>query len=318
MRSVPVSVNYCHWLVISISIVITIGIIITISVIGAIIIVVATIIVTVSSSPLSTCLTCFFFILRKVGLDWQCSHCVFYKRCLLFGTGSHVSNNPSPLAFRDVFVLTDDMELQDDVRDNAGWVTSPASGFVRGLRDEQIPVCVLEYRVRVGDVAGWESRVEDGAGAKTDQVTVAFWESVHGLERRVVVCLNDKGKKGASVFTLYSVSRCTTQLIIVDIWWQRQQPQPHVSAKISPTTKTRQRRKDSFVVSCESFCFYCRTWRQRRHRLGARTLGLGGDDCGDEEDRCMLYLRHRLYCRCHDHRRFHHYCCLRLIIYSHR
>ena len=207
---------------------ITIGIIITISVIGAIIIVVATIIVTVSSSPLSTCLTCFFFILRKVGLDWQCSHCVFYKRCLLFGTGSHVSNNPSPLAFRDVFMLTDDMELQDDVRDNAGWVTSPASGFVRGLRDEQIPVCVLEYRVRVGDVAGWESRVpggragwesrvEDVAVAKTDQVTVAFWESVHGLERRVVVCLNDKGKKGASVFTLYSVSRCTTQLIIVDI-----------------------------------------------------------------------------------------------------
>ena len=119
-------------------------------------------------------------------------------------------------------VITADDNLQDDVRDDAGRVTSPASGFVRGLRDAGIPVCVLEGSDRVGgshrvggsgserasdsdsgsdmtsgsgsgrvvDRAGWERRVADVALSRTDRVTVSGWRCVQGLERRVVVWLS--------------------------------------------------------------------------------------------------------------------------------
>ena len=178
-------------LFIPIYIVITIGIIITVFVI----IVIATIILTISSFPLRECLTysSFFF---------------------LFRAGRYVTNSPASLAYRDVFVLTDDDNLQDEVRYDAGHVTSPATGVVRALRHSQMPVCVLERRDRAGVVAEWESRVADVAVARTDEVTVAHWESVQGLERRVVVWLSDLTQD--DIPRLHALSRCTTQLIIVD------------------------------------------------------------------------------------------------------
>ena len=119
------------------------------------------------------------------------------------------------LQYRDVMVIADDdSQLQDDVRNDAGRVTSPASGFVRGLRDAGMPVCVLEGSHRVGgsgsdsgmtsdmtsdsgsgrvvDRAGWERRVADVALSRTDRVTVSGWECVQGLERRVVVWVEDR------------------------------------------------------------------------------------------------------------------------------
>ena len=150
-------------------------------------------------------------------------------------------------------VLTaDDSRLQDDVTDDAGRVTSPASGFVRGLRGGGVPVCVLEASGRVGgsgshrasdsgsdsvmtsgsgsgrvvDRAEWERRVADVALSRTDRVTVSGWECVQGLERRVVVWLADWRRRwrmswrmrGVSdldfYFALPATSRCTTQLII--------------------------------------------------------------------------------------------------------
>ena len=148
-------------------------------------------------------------------------------------------------------VLTaDDSRLQDDVTDDAGRVTSPASGFVRGLRGGGVPVCVLEASGRVGgsgshrasdsgsdsvmtsgsgsgrvvDRAGWERRVADVALSRTDRVTVSEWECVQGLERRVVVWLAGwRWRRGVSdldfYFTLPAMSRCTTQLIIVYPPW---------------------------------------------------------------------------------------------------
>ena len=187
--------------------------------------------------------------LRKVGLEWRCWRCVFYRRCNLFRAGGGHTN---ALQYRDVMVLTADDNLQDDVRDDAGRVTSPASGFVRGLRDAGMPVCVLEGSDRVGgshrvggsgsdrasdsgsdrtsgsgsgrvvDRAGWERRVADVALSRTDRVTVSGWKCVQGLERRVVVWVDDGGRRrwrvsGSYPFlTLPATSRCTTQLIIVD------------------------------------------------------------------------------------------------------
>ena len=76
-------------------------------------------------------------------------------------------------------------------------------------------MCVLERRDRAGVMAGWERRVADVAVAGTDKVTVAHWESVQGLERRVVVWLADWPRYVGDPFRLHPLSRCTTQLIIV-------------------------------------------------------------------------------------------------------
>ena len=114
---------------------------------------------------------------------------MLYRRCNLIRAGTYVTTRSASLTCRDVFVLTANEELHDDVRDDAGNVTSVATGVILGLRAAGLPVCVLERRDRVDDVAGWESRVADVAVARTDRVTVAHYNSVHGMERRVVVWL---------------------------------------------------------------------------------------------------------------------------------
>ena len=150
-------------------------------------------------------------------------------------------------------VITEDgTGLHDDVTDDAGRVTSPASGFVLALRQAGVPVCVLEGSEmvrgsnraggtgsgsdsvsdsgsdsgsgsdsdsgRVVDRAGWESRVADVAVSRTDRVTVSECECVQGLERRVVVLLS--GWKGEVAWTDVppaesATARCTTQFITV-------------------------------------------------------------------------------------------------------
>ena len=117
-------------------------------------------------------------------------------------------------------MLTGEETLQDDVRDDAGNVTSEASGIVQGLRAARKPVCVLEKIERARDRAEWKKRVDDVAVARTDWVTVAHFEYVQGLERRVVVWLageNDMDGDGPAdpVHTLFGLSRCTTQLVMV-------------------------------------------------------------------------------------------------------
>ncbi|XP_070199091.1 uncharacterized protein [Littorina saxatilis] len=59
------------------------------------------------------------------------------------GVGRSVANSPSRLSYRDVFVLTRSGDLHDDVTDETGRVTSPASGVVQGLKDGGVPVSVL-------------------------------------------------------------------------------------------------------------------------------------------------------------------------------
>ena len=133
--------------------------------------------------------------------------------------------SPDPLKFSDVFVLTRNSDLQDDLTDDANNVTSQASGVVLGLRDAEIPVCVLQYSP-VSNRARWERDVADTAVAGTDRVTVAHWRPVLGLERKVVVWLkgrtekDDDGRSEDEVEAwdrVWVVSRCTTQLVVVDI-----------------------------------------------------------------------------------------------------
>ena len=173
---------------------------------------------------------------------------MFYRRCNLFRAGGGHTN---ALQYRDVMVIADDdSQLQDDVTDDAGRVTSRASGFVRGLRGAGMPVCVLEASDRVGGShrvggsgsdrasesgsdsdmtggsgsrrvvgrAGWETRVADVAVSRTDRVTVSACGCVQGLERRVVVWLSKWWGRVRDLnlhFPLPAASRCTTQLIVV-------------------------------------------------------------------------------------------------------
>ncbi|XP_070207885.1 uncharacterized protein [Littorina saxatilis] len=140
--------------------------------------------------------------------------------------GSSLFNSPTPLSYRDVFILTRSSELQDDIEDDAGQVTSRASGVVRGLRDEGLPVCVLGYQEFRHNRARWERYVHDLAVAATDRVTVTDYGWVQGLERRVVVMLpgrnkaSDEGRSDEDIDLndrVLAASRCTTQLIMVDM-----------------------------------------------------------------------------------------------------
>ncbi|XP_070203703.1 uncharacterized protein [Littorina saxatilis] len=141
------------------------------------------------------------------------------------GVGSSVDNRPSRLSYRDVFVLTRSDDLHDDVTDEAGRVTSPASGVVQGLKDAGVPVSVLGYQDWLHNMARWEGAVQDVAVAATDTVTVARYSYVSGLERRVVAVLqdrdqddDDRGMTDEEIDLrdrLSAVSRCTTQLIMV-------------------------------------------------------------------------------------------------------
>ncbi|XP_070203152.1 uncharacterized protein [Littorina saxatilis] len=141
------------------------------------------------------------------------------------GVGSSVANSPSRLSYRDVFVLTRSDDLHDDVTDEAGRVTSPASGVVQGLKAAGVPVSVLGYQDWLHNRARWERAVQDVAVAATDTVTVARYSYVSGLERRVVAVLqdrdqddDDRGMTDEDIDRedrLYAVSRCTTQLITV-------------------------------------------------------------------------------------------------------
>ncbi|XP_070183021.1 uncharacterized protein [Littorina saxatilis] len=140
--------------------------------------------------------------------------------------GNSLPNSPAPLSYCDVFIITRSSELQDDIEDDAGRVTSRASGVVRGLRDEGLPVCVLGEQDLRHNWARCERDLHDVAVAATDRVTVTDWCWVQGLERRVVVMLpgrhkeDDEGGNDEAIDVddrLYAVSRCSTQLIMVDV-----------------------------------------------------------------------------------------------------
>nr|KAG5694409.1 hypothetical protein BaRGS_017442 [Batillaria attramentaria] len=127
------------------------------------------------------------------------------------------------LKHRDVFVLTRSHTLTDEITDSSGNVTCQASGFVRGLRDESVPVSVLGRRRN--DEKKWETGVADMAVARRDQVTVSDYRVVSGLERKVVVYLPGQVKgddKQAADFVegndrLFALSRCTSQLVMVQV-----------------------------------------------------------------------------------------------------
>lgn len=123
------------------------------------------------------------------------------------------------LQYHDVFVLTGSLDLRDDVKDKTRHVTSPANGVVRGLRAAGVPVRVIRKGHESSDVC-------DTAVTQSNVVTVTYYGTVSGLERKVVVCLPGRNPGYDGDFTyeeidvfqrLQAMSRCTAQLVVVNV-----------------------------------------------------------------------------------------------------
>ncbi|KAK7473769.1 hypothetical protein BaRGS_00034992 [Batillaria attramentaria] len=112
-------------------------------------------------------------------------------------------------------------QLNDDVEDDD--VTSPACGFVRGLRSCCMPLTVLDRKIGI-TVDG----VTNLALGLSDTVTVTDCNAVRGLERKVVVYLHCNGHSRVPLImpdivsqreladSVSAVSRCSQQLILID------------------------------------------------------------------------------------------------------
>nr|KAG5704364.1 hypothetical protein BaRGS_031070 [Batillaria attramentaria] len=120
-----------------------------------------------------------------------------------------ISTTASGLSYRDVLVLTC-FDPDYEETDVTGHVTQPASGAVTGLRRLGIPVRV----VRSNDEEGVREVAEMAGG---DVVTVTRYETVWGLERKVVAVMGEAiGEKGDKLYArLLAMSRAVSQLIYV-------------------------------------------------------------------------------------------------------
>ncbi|XP_025111951.1 uncharacterized protein LOC112574846 [Pomacea canaliculata] len=98
---------------------------------------------------------------------------------------------PPCLQWRDVLVLS-----WPNVSDNSGMVT--------GLQEAGIPVRVMK-----------DDDIEDVSTAHSDVVWVADGYRVCGLERKVVVYVEDPESDSFSFPRFTLISRCTSQLVIV-------------------------------------------------------------------------------------------------------
>ncbi|XP_025100546.1 uncharacterized protein LOC112567888 [Pomacea canaliculata] len=101
-------------------------------------------------------------------------------------TSTNGGTTPPCLQWRDVLVL-DSYNISDD------------SGMMKGLKEAGIPVRMMK-----------DDDIEDVATARSDVVWVTSGQLVCGLERKVVVCLEDN-----VLSRFQSMSRCTSQLVIV-------------------------------------------------------------------------------------------------------
>nr|KAG5692906.1 hypothetical protein BaRGS_031410 [Batillaria attramentaria] len=102
-------------------------------------------------------------------------------------TSVGTTTSPPRLQYRDVIVLTRNAELLEETRDVRGQVTSQASGVVRGLRSAGLPVGVI------GGMSDGVARAQaDDDAGRTDYFVEAY--------DRVQL-----------------MSRCSTQLVIVDV-----------------------------------------------------------------------------------------------------
>lgn len=102
---------------------------------------------------------------------------------------------------------------------------------MRGLRDGGLPILVLDRASR--DNEGWQKDMADTALARSNVVTITHSWAVRGLERKLVVWIPGRKLEGDpsegdadcnlnknlpdAEERLLAKSRCTTQLVIVEL-----------------------------------------------------------------------------------------------------
>ncbi|XP_076447269.1 uncharacterized protein LOC143284478 isoform X2 [Babylonia areolata] len=147
------------------------------------------------------------------------------------GSGSMTSSRtltttcPAPLQYKDVFIVTRSSDLRDDVTDDTGKVVTSASGVVRGLRKARVPLYVLDAAAQHNRTK-CQSIVSGMGVARFDRVVVSFSTFLQGLERKVVVWLPGENHRLSEEYIIesselldrvHALSRCTTQLVIVEL-----------------------------------------------------------------------------------------------------
>lgn len=100
-------------------------------------------------------------------------------------------------------------DASDDVTDDSGRVKSAAKSFAYGLLVAGIPVRVIRKEE-------FQRHVHDTAVAHSNAVTLTRATHVSGLERKLVVWLSDGDLLTDYVGRLFAMSRCTSQLVIVE------------------------------------------------------------------------------------------------------
>lgn len=109
------------------------------------------------------------------------------------------------LHYRDVLVLCDNYPWERTERDGRVRV----NGLVQGLRECNVPVRI----VTKGDTKA----IDAMALAASDEVTVTKWKLANGLERKVIVVLNNGNKTRSDMSDrMQSATRCSSQLIRID------------------------------------------------------------------------------------------------------
>ena len=93
-----------------------------------------------------------------------------------------------PLRYREVFIFTRDYDFYYTETDASGNVTRPVSGLLRGLREADVPVMVLDP----GDGAA----LRDLATlVGPDRVLAASISGIHGLEKKMVVWVQEERER---------------------------------------------------------------------------------------------------------------------------
>ncbi|KAK7096628.1 hypothetical protein V1264_005903 [Littorina saxatilis] len=136
-------------------------------------------------------------------------------------------NNPHPPRYRDVLLLTWDSHFHDKT---TGKKARPASGLIRGLRQANFPVTVLE----TGD-ADAAAAVATMSGP--DEIVAAGSRFVQGLERVIVVYVETTQPVYYDLdwARLCTMSQCTSQLIHVKPPDRRRRSQQQPAA-VDPKT----------------------------------------------------------------------------------
>ncbi|KAK7479371.1 hypothetical protein BaRGS_00029363 [Batillaria attramentaria] len=139
-------------------------------------------------------------------------------------------NSPPPLQYRDVFIITRANEMNKTFTVEEGRVVSRDDGFLQGLCSTGVSVDLALFSTASRQAQKEMSTV---AIARKNVVTMSAWDTLQGLERKVVVWLpgrasNDFDPTRAGDLwrekerdklkdKLAGFSRCSTQLVLVEV-----------------------------------------------------------------------------------------------------